>query len=96
MYLSDRAAHVFELILANRDLQQGEVIFVGHSLGGLIIKELLRKASDEAQSGGRDRAGKLVERSRKAGFLATGGFSGLARPPAGRVPAFRGGPFLGA
>jgi pimeloyl-ACP methyl ester carboxylesterase len=61
MYLIDRAAHVFELILANRDLQQGQIIFVGHSLGGLVIKELLRKASDEAQSRGRDTAGKLSD-----------------------------------
>lgn len=71
MYLTDRAANVFERLIAEDRLGEGELIFVGHSFGGLVIKELLRKASDEAQAHGRDSAGKLVERTRKVAFLAT-------------------------
>jgi tetratricopeptide (TPR) repeat protein len=69
MELSDRAANVLSLLLMEPDLQEGELIFVGHSLGGLVIKQVLRKAADAAPT--RADAYSLVDRTRKVAFLAT-------------------------
>src|ERR1700730_4978189 len=44
--LNDRAANVLNLLLLKTELRAGEVILAGHSLGGLVIKQLLRKAAD--------------------------------------------------
>jgi len=48
MELSDRAANVLSLLLVQPDLREGQLTFVGHSLGGLVIKQVLRKAADAA------------------------------------------------
>jgi pimeloyl-ACP methyl ester carboxylesterase len=69
MELTDRAANVLNLLLVKPNLETGQLIFAGHSLGGLVIKQVLRKAADEAT----DRAAALsfIERVRKVAFLAT-------------------------
>ena len=69
MELTDRAANVLNLLLVNPDLGAGELILVGHSLGGLVIKQALRKAADEAVDGAE--ASSFTERVRKVAFLAT-------------------------
>ena len=69
MELTDRAANVLNLLLVNPDLGAGELILVGHSLGGLVIKQVLRKAADEAVESAE--ASSFVERVRKVAFLAT-------------------------
>lgn len=69
MALADRAGNVLSLLEAENRLASGELIFVGHSLGGLVIKQLLRKASDAASR--RTEALSLIERTRKVAFLAT-------------------------
>ncbi|MGB8900034.1 MAG: hypothetical protein WCC90_12730, partial [Methylocella sp.] len=69
MELTDRAANVLNLLLVNPDLGAGELILVGHSLGGLVIKQVLRKAADEAVEGAE--ALSFIERVRKVAFLAT-------------------------
>jgi pimeloyl-ACP methyl ester carboxylesterase len=69
MDLADRAANVLSLLQVEPDLQKGELIFVGHSLGGLVIKQVLRKAADAASD--RADAYSLVDRTRKVAFLAT-------------------------
>ena len=69
MELSDRAANVLNLLLVKADLGTGEVILAGHSLGGLVIKQLLRKAADAATD--RAEALSFIDRVRKVAFLAT-------------------------
>ena len=69
MELTDRAANVLNLLLVNPDLGAGQLILVGHSLGGLVIKQVLRKAADEAAEGAE--ASSFIERVRKVAFLAT-------------------------
>jgi pimeloyl-ACP methyl ester carboxylesterase len=69
MELSERAANVLNLLLLEADLGAGEVILAGHSLGGLVIKQLLRKAADEATD--RAEAWHFIERIRKVAFFAT-------------------------
>ena len=73
MALGDRAESVLSLLLIEADLQEGELIFIGHSLGGLVIKQLLRKAVDAAID---PMLGKFVERCHKVIFLATSHRSG--------------------
>jgi tetratricopeptide (TPR) repeat protein len=69
MALADRAGNVLSLLEVENRLATGDLIFVGHSLGGLVIKQLLRKASDAASR--RAEALSLIERTRKVAFLAT-------------------------
>jgi pimeloyl-ACP methyl ester carboxylesterase len=69
MHLVDRASNVLHLILANPSLQQGQLTLVGHSLGGLLIKQMLRVGEAEAR---RDaQAASFMERVRKVAFVAT-------------------------
>jgi tetratricopeptide (TPR) repeat protein len=84
MELSDRAANALNLLLARPDLGMGELILAGHSLGGLVIKQLLRKAADAATD--RAEALSFMDRVRKVAFLATphagadlAGWGGLLR-----------------
>ncbi|HEV2515421.1 MAG TPA: alpha/beta fold hydrolase [Devosia sp.] len=38
----DRAEHILQRLLSEPELANGTVILVGHSMGGVIIKEMLR------------------------------------------------------
>src|SRR5258708_6883416 len=49
MHLADRAANVLARILAEPELQSGQLILIGHSLGGLVIKQLLQNAESEGR-----------------------------------------------
>lgn len=69
MHLTDRAANVLERILLEPKLQTGEIVLVGHSLGGLVIKLLLRTAESMAHK--RDEVAKFLVRVRRVAFLAT-------------------------
>jgi pimeloyl-ACP methyl ester carboxylesterase len=69
MELTDRAANVLNLLLVKPALGAGQLILAGHSLGGLVIKQVLRKAVDEAVE--RAEASSFIERVRKVAFLAT-------------------------
>jgi hypothetical protein len=44
MQLSDRATNVMERLLVEPSLQAGDITLIGHSLGGLLIKQMLRTA----------------------------------------------------
>lgn len=68
MGLEDRAQNIYELLLTEEKLFRGELILVGHSLGGLIIKQILRLASDESN---RSEAVEFVNRVSAVAFLAT-------------------------
>jgi pimeloyl-ACP methyl ester carboxylesterase len=69
MHLTDRGKNILELILADREFQQGKLILIGHSFGGLVIKQLLRSAESEAHE--RPEAASLIARVGKVAFLAT-------------------------
>ena len=48
MALPDRAANVLPTLLEEPGLQGNPIIFVAHSLGGLVIEETLRLAEHKA------------------------------------------------
>jgi tetratricopeptide (TPR) repeat protein len=69
MHLADRAANVLARILAEPQLQSGQLILIGHSLGGLVIKQLLQNAESEGRHNAE--AANFLERVDKVAFLAT-------------------------
>jgi len=69
MHLTDRGLNLLSLLLTKPQLQQGEIIFIGHSLGGLVIKQILRNAESEANSNAK--ANDFIKRARRVAFLAT-------------------------
>lgn len=69
MDLTDRATNVLARILGEPELQTGELILIGHSLGGLVIKQLLRVA--EGLSHQKEEANNFIRRVRRVAFLAT-------------------------
>jgi tetratricopeptide (TPR) repeat protein/pimeloyl-ACP methyl ester carboxylesterase len=69
MHLTDRANNVLTTLLSDSDLETGGIAFVGHSLGGLLIKQVLRTAHSEAEQ--HVGAAQLLTRIEKVIFLAT-------------------------
>lgn len=69
MHLTDRATNVLERLLLEPSLQTGELVLIGHSLGGLVIKQLLRTADSLAPQ--RDEVAKFIKRVRRIAFLAS-------------------------
>jgi pimeloyl-ACP methyl ester carboxylesterase len=69
MHLTDQATSILARLLAERALAHEPLIFVGHSLGGLMIKQLLRTADSMARYD--SRAAGLIERVMKVAFLGT-------------------------
>jgi hypothetical protein len=69
MPLQDRAGNVLEGLLVDLEQLHAPIVFVCHSLGGLVVKQLLRKANDMQQ--GRPEAVELLKRIRGVAFMAT-------------------------
>jgi pimeloyl-ACP methyl ester carboxylesterase len=69
MHLIDRATSLLARFSVEPDLQQGPIILIGHSLGGLVIKQLLRTAESEARHS--TEAASFFRRVTKVVFLAT-------------------------
>ncbi|MGE0821637.1 MAG: esterase/lipase family protein [Candidatus Binatia bacterium] len=69
MHLPDRARNVLMRILAEPKVKAGEIIFIGHSLGGLVIKQLLQIS--ESMSLHDSEVAHFVRRVRRVAFLAT-------------------------
>ncbi|HEC58760.1 MAG TPA: hypothetical protein ENI24_04240 [Methylophaga sp.] len=69
MHLTDRGVNLLNLLLTKSELQQGELVFIGHSLGGLVIKQILRHAESEAKTN--ITAAEFIKRTRRVAFLAT-------------------------
>ena len=66
MSLPDRATQVLDL-LVQKGIGVRPLMFVGHSLGGLLAKQILRKANDSSVPAGRS----VAQRTRAVLFLAT-------------------------
>ena len=69
MHLPDRATSVLMRLLTEPKLREAPLVLVGHSLSGLVIKQLLRIAESEARH--RPDAADLLARVEKIAFLAT-------------------------
>ena len=67
--IPDRADGILARLLAEPELGRGNIIFVAHSLGGLVVKQILRNA--ERQAGYDQRFGDFLTRVRRVAFLAT-------------------------
>lgn len=68
MGIPDHATNILEHILKIPELSEGEIIFVCHSLGGLITKQILRIANDQAT---RAATQEFLGRVSGVAFLAT-------------------------
>lgn len=68
MGIPDLATNIFEHILKITELAEGEIIFICHSLGGLITKQILRLANDQPK---RDIAQQFIGRVSGVAFLGT-------------------------
>jgi pimeloyl-ACP methyl ester carboxylesterase len=69
MHIVDRAPNILELLLLEPKLAQGDITLIGHSMGGLIIKQLLRTAHSMAQH--RPNVDGFLRRVRRVAFVAT-------------------------
>lgn len=69
MHFTDQATNILARLLAEPALARGSLIFVGHSLGGLLVKQLLRTGDSMARHDAR--AASFVERVEKVAFLGT-------------------------
>lgn len=69
MYLPDAAENVLARLVSEPRLGAGSIAFVAHSLGGLVVKQLIRSAERDASMD--PRRARLLERVRKVAFLAT-------------------------
>lgn len=69
MHLVDRAQNLLSELLSNSALSTGSLVLVGHSLGGLMIKQILRTAETSAFSD--LRAKEFLSRLRAVVFYAS-------------------------
>lgn len=69
MSLADRALNILELLLASNELKGAEIALVGHSTGGLIIKQLMRTSNSMAES--RVDAAEFQAQVRRVALIAT-------------------------
>lgn len=69
MHLTDRATNVLARLTVEPGLANDALILIGHSLGGLLIKQILRTAESEAQND--EKAASFLRRVEKIVFLAT-------------------------
>jgi len=69
MPLVDRATNVLALLLADSRLARGDIAFVVHSLGGLILQQALRVATDRSAT--EPRVADFVSRISRITFLGT-------------------------
>jgi pimeloyl-ACP methyl ester carboxylesterase len=68
MGIEDHATNILEGILQIEELLEGEIIFICHSLGGLIVKQMIRIANEQVK---RPKAQEFIGRVTGIAFLAT-------------------------
>lgn len=69
MALPDRAQNILQSLVIETSLQTGHIVFVVHSLGGLVIKQVLRLAESRAAHDAPVRS--LLSRVRRIAFIGT-------------------------
>src|SRR5260370_41842979 len=69
MHLVDRAENILGRLLTQPELKNARIILIGHSLGGLVIKQLFRTLEMEARKNAT--ASSLLDRTANIAFLAT-------------------------
>ncbi|MGV2880581.1 PGAP1-like alpha/beta domain-containing protein [Pantoea vagans] len=69
MAFKDRAANIAESLFIKKELKEGGIIFIGHSMGGLLIKQILRIAQDRKDFS--DEANNLISRITGIAFIGT-------------------------
>lgn len=66
----DRAQTVLEELLSNPDFQKCPLVFITHSMGGLIVKQVLREADRRSQIGD-EGAKRIISATKAVVFIAT-------------------------
>lgn len=69
MAFKDRAANIAESLFIKKELKEGEIILIGHSMGGLIIKQIMRISHDRKDIS--EEANKLISRITGTAFIGT-------------------------
>ncbi|NJM30773.1 MAG: hypothetical protein HC855_12350, partial [Rhizobiales bacterium] len=69
MSIPDRAGNILSRLIADNRLRNAPIVFICHSLGGLVVKQALLDAHD--QSAASKRHGDFLENVRGVAFLAT-------------------------
>ena len=69
MPLQDQAANILERLLSRTELRQQPLVFVCHSLGGLLVKQIILDLNEQRTS--RPGAGELLDRIQGVVFIAT-------------------------
>ena len=70
MHLQDRAENLLAMLLARaKDFSEGRITFVCHSLGGLVVKQLIRAAERDAMT--QPRAEQFLRQLERIIFLGT-------------------------
>ena len=64
--LSARADSILALLLAEPNLSNGNITFIAHSLGGLVVQQILRNA--ERDSGSNRKAYEFLSRVKRVAF----------------------------
>ena len=86
MALPDRAMSLLPLMTSTPELATGDVILVGYSLGGLMIKYILRLANE--RKGQNPAIGSFLRRVRRVAFIATPHLGSELAPKARVLKAF--------
>ncbi len=69
MPLQDRAVNVLEFLFSEEGLKTGSIVFVCHSLGGLIVKQIMLDLQHQKET--RPQAADLLQRVNRIVFAAT-------------------------
>ena len=69
MHLTDRGMSILARLLDEPGIQQGEIVLIGHSLGGLVIEQLISIADSMAAA--TPEAAHFIKRIRRVAFIAT-------------------------
>jgi tetratricopeptide (TPR) repeat protein len=68
MPLVDESANILRLLINEPELREGHISFVCHSLGGLLIKQVLRSAKEQRSD---PKVADFFDRTRQVVFIAT-------------------------